>query len=282
MAEDIRDAPAEEYWARLKAMMGSDGLMTYWYLGRTVNTLDAPGHDTMRIRRDMRNAVGGLMAAPIAIAAPETGGFTDMATVPAPVIYGLHVLDDGRDVSEIRMRHTTVRAGRKMGFGRTEIVDAADSGRVIAIATGMGIKLADAPPGFQPIDLPPDIEDSPSLPPLHEVFGARRRADGRWELPELNPKMASTSASLHLGPVHIVLEAAAVEMASEVAGTDAVQVEDWEVHFVAPGTIGPFSVTGDASSGNLGRIACRLALHDEGNGDRVVSSALAVFRPAGR
>ena len=39
-----------------------------------------------------------------------------------------------------------------------------------------------------------------------------------WELPELNPRMASTSASLHLGPVHIVLEAAwrRVQLQSDV------------------------------------------------------------------
>jgi hypothetical protein len=280
MAEDLRNATAEEYWDRLKAMMGADGLMTYWYLGRTVNAGDLPGHDTMRLRRDMRNAAGGLMAAPLAIAAPETGGFTDMATVPAPVTYGLHVIDDGRDVSQISMRHETVRPGRRMGFGRTEIVDAANPTRVIAIATGSGIKLADAPPGFRPIDLPPDIEDSPDLPPLPEVFGATRRAHGVWALPELNPKMASTSASLHLGPVHIVLEAAAIEVASAAADVDTVQVEDWDVQFVAPGTVGPFRATGHAAAGNLDRVACRMALQDEGNGDRIVASALAVFRPA--
>ena len=49
---------------------------------------------------------------------------------------------------------------------------------------------------------------------------------------------------------------------------------------MAPGTVGPFRASGDASAGNLRRAACRMALHDEGNGDRIVASALAVFRPA--
>jgi hypothetical protein len=186
--EDIRDVPVEEYWDRLKSMMGADGLMTYRYLGRTVNTLDDT--DTMRIRRDMRNAAGGLMAAPLAIAAPETGGFTDITAVPAPVTYALHVLDDGRDVSEIRVRRSTIHGGRNMGFGEATIVDADDGDRVIAVCAGTGVKIGTAPPDFRPIDPPPDIPDSPSLPPLHEAFGARRRADGNWELPDLDGVLA--------------------------------------------------------------------------------------------
>lgn len=276
MVQDIRNVPAEQYWEQLRSMMGSDGLMTYWYLGRTVNTLDDP--DTMRLRRDMRNPAGGIMAAPLSIAAPDTGGFTDKETVPAPVVYSLRVLDDARDVEQIRIVHSVVRAGRTMGFGQTDIVDAADPDRVIAVATGVGVKIGEAPPGFQPIDLPPDIPDSSDLPPLHEAFGARRRAPGEWELPELDAKMASTSASLHLGPIHVVLEAAAVDVVSATVGTDRLQVEDWQVMFVAPGTVGPFVATGQAIAGRLGSVACRLTLRDEGKGGRVVSSALATFK----
>jgi hypothetical protein len=83
-----------------------------------------------------------------------------------------------------------------------------------------------------------------------------------------------------LGPIHVVLEAAAMELASREAATDALQIEDWHVMFVARGKVGPFRVAGEAIGGRQGRVACRLSLHDEGNGDRVVTSASAVFRPA--
>jgi len=278
MVEDIRNVSAEEYWDKLREMMGADGLMTYRYLGRKVNTLD--DSDTMRIRRDMRNPAGGIMAAPLAIAAPETGGFTDKATVPAPVTYTLQVLDAGRDVGEIRIRRRPIRSGRTMGFGGAEIVDAADDSRLIAVIAGTGIKIGEAPPDFRPIDDPPDIPDSPSLPPLHEAFGARRGSDGHWELPELDAKLASTSASLHLGPIHVVMETEAMDLAADSTGTDQLQVEDWNVMFTAPGTVGPFVATGDAVTGRSGRTVCRITLQDTGNRDRTVAWASATFRPA--
>jgi hypothetical protein len=143
------------------------------------------------------------------------------------------------------------------------------------------VSLGQPPPGFEPVDNPPiAIEDSPELPPLHVVFGARRRPDGVWELPQLSDELSSPDAALHLGPIHVVLEAAAMELASMEAGTDALQMDDWHVMFVARGKVGPFRVGGKAISCGLGRIACRLSLHDEGNADRIVTAASALLRPA--
>jgi hypothetical protein len=47
---------------------------------------------------------------------------------------------------------------------------------------------------------------------------------------------------------------------------------------VARGTDGPFVVDGAVSSGNYGRIACRLSLRDQGRDNRIVASAVAIFR----
>ena len=196
----------------------------------------------------------------------------DDAYVPNPVIASLHVLDDARDVGEIEVRREVIRLGRRTGFSRSQIVDAADSERVIALSEGMGVSLGEPPPGFEPLDNPPiAVEDSAALPPLHVVFGAHRRPDGVWELPELSDELSSPDAALHLGPIHVVLEAAAMELASREAATDTLQIEDWHVMFVARGKVGPFRVAGEAIGGRQGRVACRLSLHDEGNGDRVVT-----------
>ncbi|MGH9216290.1 MAG: hypothetical protein ACRD0V_18355 [Acidimicrobiales bacterium] len=279
MPDDIRDGPIDEYWDRFERRW--TGLLSYRYLGKSNPTLDRGGAGTMRLRHDMRNPSGGIMAAPLCIASPESGGMADDAFVPNPVVASLHILDDARDVGEIEVRREVIRIGRQMGFSRSRIVDAANPERVIALAEGMGVSLGEPPPGFEPVDNPPlAIEDSPALPPLHVAFGARRRPDGAWELPELSDELSSPDAALHLGPIHVVLEAAATELASQEAGTDALQIEDWHVMFVARGKVGPFRVGGEAATGGLERIGCRLSLHDEGNGDRVVSTASAAFRPA--
>ena len=274
VVRDIREGPVEEYWDRLREMMGPDGLITYWYLGRAFNQAVDP--ETVRLRRDMRNSTGAIMAAPLAIAAPETGGWRDREVIPAPVTYGLHILDDARDVVEIRVSRSTVRRGAKMGFSRSLITDAADSSRVIAITTGVGVTLGDAPQSFRPVDVPPQMPDTADLPPLHVVFGARRSSDG-WRLPALTSRHASTSASLHLGPIHVVFEAAATELAAELAQTDAVEVRDWDVHFVTPGRVGPFHVRTDGWAGPEGRVMVRFTLVDEGRDDAVIASGAAAF-----
>jgi hypothetical protein len=292
---DIRDGPAEEYWERLRHLMGPQGLITYWYLGRAFNQDVDP--DTMHLRPDMRNAAGGIMAAPLAIAAPETGGWKDREAVPAPMTYSLHILDPAADVRTIRITRETVRRGRKIGFSRSLVVDADDSRRVIAVTSGTGISLGDAPAGFRPVDLPPDLPDQP-LPPLSVVFGARRDPEG-WHLPKLTTQLASTSASLHLGPIHVVCEVAASEAASAAATTGrrgreagggepvpgpnrdtVLQAEDWEVLFVAPGRKGPFLVRASAWAGPGGRFLSRFTLLDEGNEDAVVAIGSAAFRVA--
>jgi hypothetical protein len=274
VVRDIREGPVEEYWDRLRQMMGPDGLITYWYLGRAFNQAVDP--DTVQLRRDMRNGTGGIMAAPLAIAAPETGGWRDREAIPAPVTYGLHILDDASDVAQIRVSRSTVRRGAKMGFSRSLITDANDSSRVIAVTTGVGVTLGDAPQSFRPVDVPPQMPDTADLPPLHVVFGAQRSSDG-WRLPALTSRHASTSASLHLGPIHVVFEAAAMELATELARTDTVQVRDWDVHFVSPGRTGPFHVRTDGWAGPEGRVMVRFTLVDEGRDGVVVAAGAATF-----
>ena len=78
----------------------------------------------------------------------------------------------------------------------------------------------------------------------------------------------------------VAFEAAAMEVAARCAGTHELQVEEWDVHFVAPGTVGPFLVQADGNLGTAGRVVVRLLLLDEGRDDAVVTAGVAVFRAA--
>jgi hypothetical protein len=151
---------------------------------------------------------------------------------------------------------------------------------MIAISHGIGIKLADAPAGFTELENETEIADRADLPPLYRVFGAMRSADGRWSLPAMTAEGTSTSGSLHLGPIHVVLEAAALEIGAGAAGSANVSIEDWTVTFVARGTHGPFQAEGTAVTGTNGRIGCAVTLRDLGRDGRTVATAVATLRAA--
>jgi hypothetical protein len=257
------------------------GLLSYRYIGRNHSSMNiGDGDDTVVIRRDMRNEAGGIMVAPLAIASPE-GCQTDMVAVPNPVIASVQIVDPGYDVKKVEIVGSgNVHQGRMMGYGRCKIVDADNPDRVIAFNEGQGAIIGIPPEGLGKMDVSGTelvIEDSPELPPLWKAFGASRRADDRWQLPALSEELASPDAALHIGPQHVVLETAAVDLAAEAVGTRKLQVVSWHVMFMSRGKVGPFRVEGTAHKGGSGKVGVRMLLHDEGNGDKAVTSAAAIF-----
>ncbi|MFC5746332.1 hypothetical protein [Actinomadura rugatobispora] len=263
------------------------GLLSYRYIGRNHGSMNTgPVDNTVTLRRDMRNAAGGLLVAPLSISAPEGGVGSDLETVPNPVVHSCQILDGARDVRRIEVVESEVlHSGTRMGYSRSKIVDADDHGRVIAFVEGQGVRIGTVPEGLQKMEEDRlEIVDSPDLPPLWEAFGASRRDDGHWVLPELAVELASPDAALHIGPQHVLLETAAIDLAAGLAGTDLLQMQTWHVMFLARGKTGPFRVDGEAAHGTAGKVGVRLTLHDEGRDDRTVTSASAVFQtvtPAG-
>lgn len=278
---DIRELMGDSDAYREELYRRWTGLLSYRYIGRKHSSMDlGEADDTVAIRRDMRNEAGGIMVAPLAISSPE-GCETDMVAVPNPVIASVQIVDPGYDVERIEIVGSgIVHQGRTMGYGRCTIVDADNPSRVIAFNEGQGAIIGIPPEGLDRMDVSGTelvIEDSPDLPPLWQAFGASRRGDGHWTLPELSTELASPDAALHIGPQHVVLETAAIDLAAEVAGTKKLQVVSWHVMFMSRGKVGPFRVEGTAHPGAPGRVGVRMLLHDEGNADKAVTSAAAVF-----
>lgn len=275
---ELKDDPAA-YAAELERRW--TGLLSYRYIGRNYGSMNTgPVDNTVTLRRDMRNAAGGLLVAPISLSAPEGDVGSDLVAVPNPVIHSCQILDDARDVTRIEVVDSEVlKVGARMGYSRSKIVDADDHDRVIAFTEGQGVRIGTPPEGLE--KMPEDkleIVDSPDLPPLWQAFGASRRGDGHWALPELSVELASPDAALHIGPQHVVLETAAVDLAASLVGTEMLQMQAWHVMFLARGKTGPFRVDGSAVRGAGGRVGVRMTLHDEGNDDRPVTSASAVLR----
>ncbi len=282
---DIRELTGDPEAYRAELQRRWAGLLSYRYIGRHHASMNlGPEDNTVRIRRDMRNEAGGIMVAPLAISSPE-GCQADLVAVPNPVIASVQVLDPGVDVQVIEVRDSgLMHQGRTMGYGRCRIVDAAQPERVLAFIDGQGASIGEPPAGLERMDVSEAelvIEDSPALPPLWQVFGAAKRDDGHWVLPELRTELASPDAALHIGPQHVVLETAALQLAAELVGTRLVGVRSWHVMFMARGKAGPFRVDGTAYGAPGGLIGVRLLLHDEGNGDRPITSASAVVAVLG-
>lgn len=279
MVQDIREVNEEEYWAELRRRWGA--LLSYRYIGRQFSSMNNVVDAAVTLRHDMRNPAGGIMAAPLSISCPGGGGRSDLETVPNPVIHSLQILDDARGVKRIEILDAvSLKQGRSMSFGRARIVDAENHDRVIALIESQGVSIGDVPAGLQKFDDDPvmHIEDSPDLPPLWRVFGARRRDDGHWIIPELSLELASPDAALHLGPQHVLLETAAIDLAAGLVGTDRLQAVSSHVMHLARGKVGPFRVDGVASGGEDGRVGVQMTMHDEGNDDRAVTAGAMVFR----
>ena len=284
MADDIvalQNVGEGEFWDRFAHVMGSpDGLLTYRYLNCRQDPESLVGH--MDVRRDMRNPAGGLMAAPLSIAMAEGRG--DDVAVPAPVMGSVHIIDDGRDVNSVVSYPMggPSKSGRTLSFSAGGvIVDADNRDRVIAFTQGMGVKIADAPAGYEYVPpAPSGITDSPDLPPLHEAFGARRNERHLWQLPPLSQQTASTSGTLHHGATQVVLERAAFELAAAQAGTDALQIDDWTVMYTSAGKVGPFEASGNivGPKSNPQRYAAQVHLVDKGMDDRLIAIGVALFR----
>lgn len=266
MPQDIRDLihDREAYAAELRRRWG--GLLSYRYLGRTYAAMDlGPEDNTVTLRRDMRNATGGLLLAVLGIASPEGGGMSDLEAVPNPVVHSCQVIDPGRDVARIEVVSETLKRGRQMGYSRSRIVDADNPSRVLALTAGQGVAIGSPPDGLEKMPVEPiEVVDSPDMPPLREVFGCTRRADGNWALPELSEEVASPDAALHIGPQFVTLETAALDLAVKTAGTGLLQGVSSHVMFMARGKTGPFRAEAAAMRGAGGMIAVQTTLFDEG------------------
>src|SRR5579864_5648245 len=111
---ELKDDPAA-YAAELRRRW--TGLLSYRYIGRNHGSMNTgPADNTVTLRRDMRNAAGGLLVAPLSISSPEGNVGSDLVAVPNPVIHCCQILDEARDVKRIEVVASEVlHSGARMG-----------------------------------------------------------------------------------------------------------------------------------------------------------------------
>ena len=253
-------------------------LISYRYLGTHAESRgrhEAEGWIT--IRRDLRGAVG-LRAAPLGIALLGTAGINvDPLAVVAPTRIDVHLFEPAADVAEVHL------AGRVLPRGTLAVLHRGPADRRRRPVAGHRCRI-DALGGVRPepgvpVRRPaPGAPDSPDLPPLHEPFGARRRDDGRFEIPELGPELGAEG--LHQGPFQVVSEAAAMQAATEAVGSDRFWIEHQGTSIMARGVGVPLVTTTDVMTRAGGAVIVRVELRAEGADDRLCSVSLCRFRLA--
>jgi hypothetical protein len=181
MVKDIREIAAEDYWDELRQRWGA--LLSYRYIGRQFASMNNVEDNAVLLRHDMRNAAGGVMAAPLAITCPTPGGGkSDLEAVPNPVIHSIQILDDARDVQRIEVvRVTNLRGGRTMGFGRAIIVDADNNDRVIALVQCQVASIGEVPPGL------PKFDDDPTCRRCGRSLARAGARTGIGSFPNFDP-----------------------------------------------------------------------------------------------
>jgi hypothetical protein len=267
----------DEHWEAWQRSLGEGGLVSYRYVGcssRALSRHTAVGG--MRVRRDLRTA-GGLLAAPLGIALLDTAGINvDPIAQCAPTQIDVTVFEPAHDVDEVVIHGAVVREGRTQMFTEGRIEDAARPGRVIGFGTTSWAVAAPTPPGFVYVDPGPGAPDAPGLPPFVSAFGVTRRDGGEYELAGLSPQVGRDG--LHQGPIQAMLEAAALEVARDAVGSDAIYAEHTAATIVQRGKAGPFVATATAFANDGGVVACRAELRDDGADSRLVATGFSLYR----
>lgn len=268
---------AAAYWRAWEERLGPDGLISYRYLGcRSVARSRHHAEGRMRVRRDLRIR-SGFSAAALGIALLDTAGINvDALAAVAPTRIDLDVLDPADDVEEVRIVGSVVREGRTQMFTEGRIEDAARPGRLLAYGTTSWAVVGPVPPGYRYQDPGPGIAEQDATVPLAEVFGATREGPARYVIPGLTARLGG--ASLHQGPIQIVLEAAATDaVGTTVAEGRPLRLERMGTAIVAAGRKGPFSTSAEVLSTTGATLGARAELSDEGTG-RTVATAFCRWR----
>jgi len=271
----LSDAPTSSHWRDWEARLGPAGLISYRYLGCSSTALsphEAVGR--MHLRRDLRGSHGPYLA-PLGIAMLDTAGINvDALAQVAPTRIDLCLPAPTDGVDEVLVRGRVVRAGRTQMFTEARLEDA-DGGRVIGWGSVSWAVVAPVPDGYRYVDPGPGVPDAPDLPPLTEVFDAARLPGGGYRIEGLSDRVGA--ASLHQGPIQVLVEAAARDAAIAESGGLAVRARQTGVSIVRAGRVGPFTAHATVLTQTPDLVACHVVLVDEGADGSTMATAHAVF-----
>lgn len=244
-------------------------LVSYRYFG-TQSVLNDRHHatGTMPMREDMR-ASAGMRLAPLAIGMLDVAGNNmDRYYQLGLTQIDIHAFDGAPGTERVALAGQVVREARTQVFTEVLLSDEA-TGRTLGHGSANWAIINPTPPGFVYTDPGPGPDYNPPMPPLTEVFEARPAADGGYVIPGLSPRLGADT--LHHGPILVVMEAAALDIAEAQPDAGAVCPVALSCRIVRAGRKGPFKVVARMLSRNGELISCRAEMHDEGRENEIVA-----------
>ena len=169
------------------------------------------------------------------------------------------------------------RAGRANVVSAVHVTD--DAGAVVGVATVTSGALRGTGGSHQPDFQRPDGDfyDPPAVPgdgpPIDEfvtftpvgIAGTTRT----YQAPFLET-LRNVNGVLHGGGAAVLIEQAARRAVLD-AGMDSPAIDGLDVHYVAPGLVGPFVIAVEAVGSGTGHVAMLVTLTDEGRDARTVA-----------
>ncbi len=258
---------------------GSRGvLMSYAYLASRPRAIDRThAENLLEIRPDLRTPTGAALAAPLAIAMLDTAGINvDPVNILALTQVNVNVIDCALDVHDVYLAGQVTTEARSQIFTEARMYDGADRERAIGFGTANWSVICPTPDGFVYPEPGNGVEGLTEVPPLPQAYTGIRRDDGLWEIPGLRPEIGAER--LHHGPMLVMTEAAALDVAAHVLGTDALSVDGLQMTIVAPGRVGPFVATPVFVTKSADTVGCRVELRDRGRDGRLVAATFVRMR----
>jgi acyl-coenzyme A thioesterase PaaI-like protein len=269
-ASPDRDRAADQVFGVWTEAMAQ--LVSYRYFG-TRSVLNDRHHatGTMPMREDMR-ASGGMFLAPLAIGMLDVAGNNmDRYYQLGLTQIDIHAFDGAPGTARIGLAGEVVREARTQVFTEVVLSDEG-TGRIVGHGSANWAIINPTPPGFVYTDPGPGPDHVPPMPPLTEVFEASPNDDGGYVIPGLSPRLGADT--LHHGPILVVMEAAALDIAAGEAGNRPVTPVALSCRIVRAGRKGPFKVHSRLLSRNGDLISCRSVMRDEGRDNETVAVML--------
>jgi acyl-coenzyme A thioesterase PaaI-like protein len=259
-------------------------LAIYRHVGSRSKPLsDDTAEGRLVLRRDLRSP-NGPFASAIGIFMQDLAGVNIFRLAPliVPVQIDIHIRDSAAGVSELTARGEIVRRGRTLMVTRAQITG---GDRLVAHGTAtwatMGSTLTEPGPWRSTEPDAPDRE----LPPLLEWLGGQPRAAGdgvdlREVAAELQEPVAlggPSTGTLHGGPLQILTEAAAWQVAQKRAPQERLMIQDFSTLMMSPARAAPFAAVGEIIAAGESSLDCRVEVRDEAGAGKLAAMSLARF-----